>query len=57
MTQGTKISVIEVKSSGLGKYESIKEFAKKYSKRIKNCYIFSQKDYHKKIILSLCLCI
>ena len=45
ISEGTKISAIEVKSSGLGKFESIQEFAKKYSKHINNCYIFSQKDY------------
>lgn len=45
ISEGTKISAIEVKSSGLGKYESIQEFAKKYSKHINNCYVFSQKDY------------
>lgn len=48
ISQGTKVSVIEVKSSGLGKYESIREFSKKYSKHIKNCYVFSQKDYQQK---------
>lgn len=46
ISEGTKLSAIEVKSSGLGKHESIDQFAKKYSKHIKNCYIFSQKDYH-----------
>lgn len=45
ISEGSKISAIEVKSSGLGKHDSICEFEKKYSKHIKNCYIFSQKDY------------
>jgi hypothetical protein len=45
VSEGTKISAIEVKSSGLGKYESMNQFKNKYSKHIKNCYIFSQKDY------------
>lgn len=45
ISEGTKISAIEVKSSGMGKYESIQEFAKKYSKHINKCYVFSQKDY------------
>ena len=45
ISEGSKISAIEVKSSGLGKHDSLCEFAKKYSKHIKNCYIFSQKDY------------
>lgn len=48
VTQGSKISAIEVKSSGLGKYESITEFKKKYSKHIDSCFILSQKDYQKK---------
>lgn len=42
-----KVSAIEVKSSGLGKFESIKEFMKKYSQNIRTGYIFSQKDYQK----------
>jgi len=46
ISERTKISIIEVKSSGLGKHESMNEFAKKYSKHLKDCYIFSQKDYH-----------
>ena len=32
ISEGTKISAIEVKSSGMGKYESIQEFAKKIFK-------------------------
>lgn len=48
VSQGSKISAIEVKSSGLGKYESIIEFKKKYSKHIDSCFILSQKDYQKK---------
>ena len=43
--EGSKISAIEVKSSGLGKHDSLCESAKKYSKHIKNCCVFSQKDY------------
>jgi hypothetical protein len=46
IANGVKISAIEVKSSGLGKHESINEFINKYSKHIDTCYIFSQKDYH-----------
>ena len=45
ISEGSKISAIEVKSLGLGKHDSLCEFAKKYSKHIKNCYVFSQKDY------------
>lgn len=39
-----KINAIEVKSSGLGKHESILELSKKYSKIIGKSYLFSQKD-------------
>ncbi len=40
----SKIDAFEVKSSGLGKHESIKEFYKKYSKNINNIYLLSSKD-------------
>lgn len=48
LSEGAKMSAIEVKSSGIGHYESLSEFRRKYSKHIKSCYIFSQKDYSKK---------
>ena len=44
----TKVSAIEVKSSGTGKHESMSEFRKRYSKNIKECFIVSQKDVDKK---------
>ncbi|MBO5485471.1 MAG: DUF4143 domain-containing protein [Eubacterium sp.] len=47
ISQGAKISAIEVKSSGTGKHESLKEFGKKYSKHIKESFILSQKDIGK----------
>jgi predicted AAA+ superfamily ATPase len=34
LTSKTKIVPIEVKSSGIGKHESIIEFSKKYSKQV-----------------------
>ena len=40
----SKLNAFEVKSSGLGKHESIKEFYKKYSKNIQNIYLLSSKD-------------
>ena len=43
-TEGSKINVFEVKSSGTGKHESITEFSRKFSKSIKNLYLLSQKD-------------
>ncbi|MBQ9608092.1 MAG: ATP-binding protein [Lachnospiraceae bacterium] len=44
---GEKIAAIEVKSSGIGKHESISVFRKRYSKDVKECYIISQKDIDK----------
>ncbi|MGN0170462.1 MAG: ATP-binding protein [Lachnospiraceae bacterium] len=48
ISHGSKISAIEVKSSGTGKHESIYEFRKRYSANLKECYIVSQKDYERK---------
>lgn len=48
ISNGSKVSAIEVKSAGAGKHESLLEFRKKYSKNIKNNYIVSQKDIDKK---------
>ncbi len=48
ISQGTKVSAIEVKSSGSGKHESLNHFRKKYANSIKDCYILSQKDIEKK---------
>lgn len=48
ISQGAKVSAIEVKSSGIGKHESISEFQKRYSANIRDCYILSQKDYERK---------
>ncbi len=47
ISDGSKISAIEVKSSGIGKHESMTEFRKSYHKNIKNCYLLSQKDFNK----------
>ena len=44
ISEGTKISAIEGKSSGVGKHESITEFKKRFSGNIKDCYLLSQKD-------------
>ena len=48
ISKGSKVSAIEVKSSGTGKHESMTEFRKKYSKNVDECYILSQKDINKK---------
>ena len=47
ISQGAKVSAIEVKSSGTGKHESLTEFSKKYSKHIEDSFILSQKDVGK----------
>ena len=47
ISQGAKLSAIEVKSSGTGKHESLTEFSKKYSKNMKDSFILSQKDLGK----------
>jgi predicted AAA+ superfamily ATPase len=47
-SMGSKVCPVEVKSSGTGKHESITDFAQKYSKHIKDCFIISQKDLDKK---------
>ena len=44
ISNGNKISVFEVKSSGTGKHESIGAFAKKFSANIGTLYVLSQKD-------------
>lgn len=46
--QADKIDAIEVKSSGIGKFKSLKEFSKKYSQNINHSYVLSQKDRTKK---------
>ncbi len=48
LSQGTKVSAIEVKSSGTGKHESLLAFKKRYSSHIKECFIISQKDIDEK---------
>ena len=49
----TKIVPIEVKSSGIGKHESIVEFRKKYSKHVAKEIMLSQKDIGNKEMLKL----
>ena len=43
----SKINAFEIKSSGLGKHESINEFCRKYSKNVNKSYLISQKDVGK----------
>ena len=44
ISDGSKISAFEVKSSGTGKHASIAEFVKKFSANIGDLYVLSQKD-------------
>lgn len=48
ISQGSKISAIEVKSSGTGKHASLTEYRRKYSKIVGECIIISQKDVDRK---------
>lgn len=43
----SKVNAFEIKSSGLGKHESINEFCRKYSKNVNKAYLISQKDVGK----------
>lgn len=47
VSEGSKINVFEVKSSGIGKHESVNEFCKKYSNIVNKSYLISQKDIGK----------
>lgn len=51
VSEGSKINAFEIKSSGIGKHESITEFAIKYSKQVKKIYLISQKDMNKDGVL------
>lgn len=44
ISQGVKVSALEVKSSGMGKHESLYEFKRLYAKHIRDLIILSQKD-------------
>jgi len=47
VSEGSKLNAFEVKSSGIGKHDSINEFAIKYSKHMHKTYLVSQKDVNK----------
>ena len=40
----SKITAFEIKSSGIGKHESIDEFCKKYASNVEKAYLLSQRD-------------
>lgn len=44
VSKDNKINAFEIKSSGIGKHESINEFTSKYSKHVKRAFLVSQKD-------------
>ncbi len=47
ISEGSKLNAFEIKSSGYGKHESIKEFGRKFSQNINKAYLISQKDVGK----------
>ena len=47
ISEGSKINAFEVKSSGSGKHEAIREFCRKFSQNISKAYLISQKDVGK----------
>ena len=47
ISQGSKVNAFEIKSSGTGKHESIRQFYKTFSKNVNNIYLLSQKDVGK----------
>ncbi len=44
ISEGSKINAFEIKSSGSGNHESIREFCRKFSQNINRAYLISQKD-------------
>ncbi len=53
ISEGSKVNAFEIKSSGAGKHESIKQFYKKFSKNVNKIYLISQKDIGKEENLML----
>lgn len=53
ISEGSKVNAFEIKSSGAGKHESIKQFYKKFSKNVSKIYLISQKDVGKEENLML----
>ena len=47
VSEGSTVNVFEVKSSGIGKHESIDDFSIKHSKYVRKTYLLSQKDVDK----------
>lgn len=53
ISEGSKVNAFEIKLSGAGKHESIKQFYKKFSKNVNKIYLISQKDVGKEENLML----
>lgn len=53
ISEGSKVNAFEIRSSGAGKHESIKQFYKKFSKNVSKIYLISQKDVGKEENLML----
>ena len=47
ISEESKINAFEMKSSGAGKHQSIKQFSEKFSKNVNKIYLLSQKDVGK----------
>lgn len=47
ISEESKINAFEIKSSGAGKHQSIKQFSEKFSKNVNKIYLLSQKDVGK----------
>ena len=47
ISEGSKVNAFEIKSSGTGKHESIKEFSKNFAQNVNKVYLISQKDVEK----------
>lgn len=52
ISKGSKISPIEVKSSGYKTHKSLDEFIRKYSAKVKDPLVVFTKDYHKEGIIT-----
>jgi len=47
ISDGSKVNAFEIKSSGVGKHESINEFCRRFSQNVNKSYLISQKDVGK----------
>lgn len=47
ISEGSKVNVLEIKSSGIGQFDSLREFKRKYSKTVGETIVLSTKDRKK----------